>query len=80
LVVTSRDIIEALDDLLEHSTPILRSTLGAAPERAGAFEAPFGMLAGPMMGSHFPTGGMTHMMLQAHTEEFIDDGDDGVDE
>jgi hypothetical protein len=38
------------------------------------------MLAGPMMGSHFPTAGMTHMMLQAHTEEFIDDGDDGVDE
>ena len=34
LVVRHNDLVAALDDLLEHSTPILRSTLGASPEQA----------------------------------------------
>jgi len=34
LVVRHHHLVAALDDLLEHSTPILRSTLGASPEQA----------------------------------------------
>ena len=74
LVVTSRDIIEALDDLLEHSTPVLRSTLGACAER-GAFEAPFGWGLGALDGNTLPVAGMTRMMFGRSTEDFIDDDD-----
>src|SRR3546814_1909056 len=35
-VLTAERLDDALTDLLEHSAPILRSTLGANPEAAGA--------------------------------------------
>jgi hypothetical protein len=84
LVVTRRDIVEALDDLLEHSTPVLLSTLGAAPERAAGFEGfepPFGMHAGPMMHTQFGTHLMmrTGMTFGGATDEFIDGDVQGDD-
>jgi hypothetical protein len=79
LVVERRHIVEALDDLLEHSTPILRSSLGANPERAEMFEEPgFGMPAGPMMGGHLG-GMMSRMMFRARGGEFEDEADDDPD-
>ncbi len=53
LVVRDADIEAALDDLLEHSTPILRSMLGASPDQAAVdFGDP-----GPTMVPGFNTGG-----------------------
>jgi ATP-dependent 26S proteasome regulatory subunit len=39
-VLTAARIDAALTDLLEHSAPVLRSTLGANPDVAMSFEAP----------------------------------------
>jgi hypothetical protein len=48
LVVTRANIVEALDDLLEHSTPTLLATLGAAPDQEIAADSPFGSFPMPM--------------------------------
>ena len=69
LVVRHDDLVAALDDLLEHSTPILRSTLGASPDQAGAF---FAGAPGMMMMRGFqamPSQGMHAAMFD---EEIID--------
>jgi ATP-dependent 26S proteasome regulatory subunit len=69
LVVRHDDLVAALDDLLEHSTPILRSTLGASPDQAGAF---FAGAPAMMMTRGFqamPSRGMHAAMFD---EEIID--------
>jgi hypothetical protein len=70
LVVRHADLVAALDDLLEHSTPILRSTLGASPDQAtGAF---FGSAPAMMMMRGFnamPSQGWTPAM---YDQEIID--------
>jgi hypothetical protein len=47
--LTTADLTAALDDLLEHSAPVLRSLLGANPERADS---------GPIEPSPFPAPGV----------------------
>ena len=71
LVVRHHHLVAALDDLLEHSTPILRSTLGASPEQAtpeyfGSAPAMMQMMRGF---SAFPSQGMGAAMFD---EEIID--------
>jgi hypothetical protein len=70
LVVEHRHLVEALDDLLEHSTPILRSTLGAAPDAAEGFAPPgFGMMMpGPFAGRAMLMGSPGIGHLSMHTE------------
>ena len=52
IVVRDADVVAALDDLLEHSTPILRSMLGASPDQAAtAYLDPGpGAMPGPFTG------------------------------
>jgi hypothetical protein len=50
LVVRHDDLVAAVDDLLEHSTPILRSTLGGSPDQAA--NAFFGPMPGMVPGFH----------------------------
>jgi hypothetical protein len=72
LVVRHQDLVAALDDLLEHSAPILRSTLGASPDQAaGAF---FGAAPGMMPGfSAMPSHGMGAAIFGREIIDFTDE-------
>jgi hypothetical protein len=80
LVVTHAHLVEALDDLLEHSTPILLATLGAAPDRAGPTDSPFSAFPMPMMGGPRTGGMMTHLTLGGAHEVFDEKLDDPLGE
>ena len=75
LVVRHADIVSALDDLLEHSTPILRSMLGASPDQAAQvfLDAGPGMM---MHGPSFMSQGISSMRISTATGAFDDDFDD----
>jgi hypothetical protein len=79
LVVDHRHLVAALDDLLEHSTPILRSTLGASPGTAdGGFGPPaFGMMPGALAGRAMLMGGADFgRYMTVETEYGSDDSED----
>jgi len=70
LIVRDNDIVMALDDLLEHSTPILRSMLGASPDQAAAFVAPEpAMMRGFTAMRHQATGALFRTAIDRPTEE-----------
>jgi hypothetical protein len=72
LVVRHDDLVAALDDLLEHSTPILRSTLGASPDQAAdMFQGPSPAMFG---GFHAMPGGA--MGSAIFSTEVVDYGED----
>ena len=70
LVVRHADVVAALDDLLEHSTPVLRASLGASPDRADDFVAPGQpMMHGPGLIAH----GMSATIFHSTTERYVED-------
>ena len=61
IVVRDADVAAALDDLLEHSTPILRSMLGASPDQAATayLDPGLGAMPGPaFMGGRLGSSGV----------------------
>jgi hypothetical protein len=70
LIVQHSHIVAALDDLLEHSTPVLRSSLGASPDRADDFVAPEPTM---MSGAAFIRHGMGTMIFQTTSDDYVDE-------
>ena len=73
LIVRHDDLVAAVDDLLEHSTPILRSTLGASPDQV--VNPLFGPLAGMVPGFHAMPGpqAMGTAIFSTDIAEFTDE-------
>jgi hypothetical protein len=70
LIVRHRDVVAALDDLLEHSTPVLRASLGAAPDRAADFVAPGPpMMSGPRFMGHSTGTMIFHSTAAGYVDE-----------